>query len=292
MTAVWPSGIVTLLTDFGAHDPFVGVMKGIVLGMAPKARVIDLAHNLAPHDVVAGAFWLEASHAYFAPGSVHVAVIDPGVGTSRRAIAASALGHYFVGPDNGLIAGVIARDPKARAVALDAARAGRGTVPSRTFHGRDLFAPAAARICRGVPLASLGDAVDLTTLVPSVLPQALPSGNGAVEGVVLFADRFGNLFTNLDAALLEPTPGSDTSRTPGHLRVGDRVLRCGSTYADGADGEAIGLANSFGVIEIAVRGASARDHLGLAPGAAVRFEREALERRAKSDERRATRIKM
>jgi S-adenosylmethionine hydrolase len=261
MSGRWPrpSGVVTLLTDFGQDDAYVATLKGIVLEINPRARLIDLTHAVPPQDVRRGALLLAAAWRYFPRGTVHLAVVDPGVGTGRRAIAVEAGGQYFVGPDNGLLECGLGL-PGARGVLLTARRYQRRTV-SRTFHGRDVFAPAAAHCSRGVPLDAFGPA--LGDPVRLRFPRARWS-RGRLEGEVLLVDRFGNLLTNLPGDRLPGAPGR------GILRVGRARLRgLVATYAARPRGALGALVDSSGRVEVFVRDGSARRQLGVRPGAAV-----------------------
>lgn len=248
------SGVVTLLTDFGTRDPFVGLMKGVLAALAPAARPIDLTHELPPQDVAAGAFWLRQSVPYFPRGTVHLAVVDPGVGTNRRAVAFEARGQLFVGPDNGLFTDVL---PEASAVhVLDPARLRevlRAALPdarptSATFHGRDVFSPAAALLARGEPLTALG-------------PE-LPEGRDGLQTLgerpprVEVIDRFGNLITNV------PWRAEDG---PARVSIRGRTLAWVRTYGEAPFGACVALLGSFGTVEIAVREGSAAETLGVGP---------------------------
>jgi hypothetical protein len=254
--------VITLLSDFGTRDPFVGLMKGVILGVCPSARLIDVGHEVDAYDVAGAAFWLSRGFRYFPEGTVHLAVVDPGVGSARRPIAAIAGGHLFVGPDNGLLVAALEGPGLVTVVALDPARAGRGGEASATFHGRDLFAPAAGRLAAGVPIGLLGDPVNPASLVPSPLPKPRPEGAELV-GEVVVVDRFGNLITNLEAAA-RAAAGALVRWAGGELPL----LR---TYADAAPGAPLALVNSFGVVEIAVRDGHAASALGLGRGAPVRL---------------------
>lgn len=255
-----PCGLITLLTDFGLSDPFVGVMKGVILSRFPAARIIDLCHGIAPQSVSEAAFWLERSWAYFPPGSVHVAVVDPTVGSRRRILALSAGGQWFLAPDNGLLGPALLGAPGAEVRALDLARLGLSPA-SATFHGRDVFAPVAARLASGeLPFASVGDPV---TPEPGVLPPPARDGD-ALTGVVVTVDRFGNLITNLESGLVL---GSGARR----VELGGRVFPLRRTYADVEPGAAVALVNAFDVLELALRDGSAARALGVGRGAAVRL---------------------
>jgi len=254
-----PRPVVTLLTDFGLSDPFVGVMKGVALGECPTATFVDITHDIEPQGLRAAAFWLGQAYAWFPAGTVHLAVVDPGVGTARRAIVACAGGHCFVAPDNGLLEVVRRREPALRARVIDSAKLGL-PVPSRTFHGRDLFAPVAGRLAAGtVPFDDVGPEIELgdSALVPE--PRR---GERTAEGQVVVADRFGNLVTNLDGL-----PASALATAT--VRVLGRTVRVVGTYGDLARGECGAVVGSFGQLEVVVREGSAARDLGAKPGTPV-----------------------
>jgi S-adenosyl-L-methionine hydrolase (adenosine-forming) len=260
--------IITLTTDFGLHDPFVGIMKGVILSICPSARLVDLTHEVAPQDILGGALALEAGWPYFPEGSVHLAVVDPGVGSARRALAVQARGHYLVGPDNGLLTPAL-MDAGWRAVALTAPEYRLAEV-SRTFHGRDVFAPAAAYLAAGVPLERLGPAVADPVRRP--IPRSRLE-DGALVGEVLAVDRFGNLLTSIEAAQLVGLPGGRPGAVPVPVivEVADRpVAGLVQAYADGADGRPTAIVGSTGRLEIFVRGGRADQVLGAGRGAPVR----------------------
>jgi S-adenosyl-L-methionine hydrolase (adenosine-forming) len=261
-TAPAPSGVITITTDFGHQGPFVGVIKGCILTRFPAARLIDLTHEIVVHWPAEAGFWLARAFGYFPAGTVHMAVVDPGVGTSRNIIAVSTGGHYFLAPDNGLLAPVIDRADNPDIVRLGAAQLAHLGIhrPSATFHGRDIFAPVAAELAAGrCRIEELGEAV--TTLVPSWVedPTVEPR---SVSGVVISIDHFGNLITNIDAALIE------RFRLP-LVHAGNHAFAVLRTYGDTRPGEYLALVNSFGVIEIARAENSAAEGLGLSRGAPV-----------------------
>lgn len=244
--------IVTLLTDFGTSDSYVGELKGRLLQLVPDATIVDITHDIAPGDIQAAAFVLGRAWRAFAAGTVHVAVVDPGVGGARRALAVAAGGHTFVGPDNGLFDGPLGATG-AQAFALP--------VPadaSPTFHGRDVFAPAAARLLTGEPVESLGTPV--SDAVRLAIPEPRRQGKHLV-GQVIYVDRFGTLVTNIPGTKVEP--GAT-------VRVGPNDLLLRTTYADAAVGEPLALIGSSGLVEIAVRDGRADQTLGLSRGAEVR----------------------
>jgi S-adenosylmethionine hydrolase len=264
---VTPSGIVTLLTDFGLSEPFVGVMKGALLRECPSARLIDLSHDIPPQDVPAAAFWSAMSAGYFPEGTVALAVVDPGVGSARAPLVVEASARLFVGPDNGIFDLVKARLGPARTRRIDAEQL--GIFPqSRTFHGRDLFAPVAGRLCAGTLAFDDVGPEHTSAAAEAPLEMASPElragGRVRFEGRVITVDRFGNLICNIE-------PGSELSAAF-HLEILDQRVRCGATYADAAPGEAIGYLGSFGQLEIGVRNGSARERLGAGAGTRIVLE--------------------
>ncbi len=254
------SGIITLLTDFGTRDPFVGVMKGVILGRCPGARIVDLSHEVPPQQVPEGAFWLSKTFVWFPPGTLHLVVVDPGVGTQRAALVAEASGHVFVAPDNGILAPALARDPESRAHRIDPELL-RLSVPSRTFHGRDVFAPVAAEILAG---RLEWDAVGppQTELVPLPTVPARRQGD-EVRGTVVTVDHFGNLITNIEAEDLAGI-GDDVLVS---LETATCPLR--GTYGEVSSGELVALVSAFGTLEVACRDGNAERITGLTRGARV-----------------------
>jgi len=256
-------GLVTLLTDFGLADPFVGVMKGVLFGAHPALRVIDVTHGIAPGAVAAGAFWLERSYRYFPHGSVHCAVVDPGVGSARAAVVVAAERHFFVGPDNGLLAEVTLHAPHVEVRSIDLLRCGL-VRPSNTFHGRDVFAVVAGRLAaRQLTFPDVGPIAQLQ--VPSPIPGIVSEADGFV-GNVLTVDHFGNLITSLRAS--EVLPASDA---PFRLQIAGQSLRSVRTFADASPGELIALVGAFDTVEVAVRDGSAAARLMPVPGASVKL---------------------
>ena len=258
-----PSGIVTLTTDFGHQDPFVGVMKGQVLCRFPAARLVDLTHEIQLHWPAEAGFWLGRSFAYFPPGTVHVAVVDPGVGSSRDIAVVEAAGQLFLAPDNGLLAGVLERlesTPILRRVEAGVLPELGILRPSATFHGRDIFAPLAAELAAGRwRPESLGPIV--RELVPGGMSRP-ELAEGGLSGVVMTVDHFGNLLTNLDAPLVAQVA------TP-VVRAGSQDIELRRTYSDVRPGQYVALINSFGVLEVARAQMSAAEGLGLGRGAPV-----------------------
>jgi hypothetical protein len=257
--------VITLTTDFGLRDPYVGIMKGVLLSVCPSARLVDLTHEVPPHDVDRGALALEAAVAFFPPGTVHLAVVDPGVGSARRAIAVRTGGYVLVGPDNGLFTFAL-EDAGWTAVAITAPEYRRPEV-SRTFHGRDIFAPAAAYVAAGVPIERLGPPVTDPVRLPRPVCRL---EDGALVGEVLDVDRFGNLVTSIPAARLGELPGGGIPV----VEVGGRPVGAPvDAYAEGRDGEPGVIVGSTGRLEIFVRSGSAGSRLGVGRGAIVRVRR-------------------
>lgn len=257
-----PRPIVTFLSDFGTQDWFVGVVHGVIQTVAPDAHVVDLNHTIPPGHIARGAFVLEASAHDFPPDTIHLAVVDPGVGTQRRALAVRAHGQYFVGPDNGLLEWALSA-PDAEAHELVEERWFRRPV-SRTFHGRDIFAPVAGHLTRGVPLEAFGPRVD----DPVRLPQAHPAREGdTLVGRVVFIDRFGNALTNLTSAALASAFGADAPDEAFDVRLlGRKVGALARSYGDAPVGTIVAIVGSSGRLEIAQVGGDLADRLGIGEG--------------------------
>jgi S-adenosyl-L-methionine hydrolase (adenosine-forming) len=269
---------IVMLTDFGTHDPYVGILKGVIAGIAPEIPMIDLTHEILPGDLLQGAVTLWMSRTYFPPGTVFCCVVDPGVGTARRAILIESGGQRFIGPDNGLFSFVTEEDSSAWRIEASEFRL---PVISSTFHGRDVFAPAAAHAALGVAGSSFGrPAKDLVRLMQ---PHLQSIQNKALEGEILFADRFGNLLTSLgifkqksaDGYLLEPwlkeakiaNPEKYYSMKKSRLILqGGRALDWVSTFADKPKGEPAILVGSSGLLEVVANQASAAQMLDLNRG--------------------------
>ncbi len=258
--------VLALITDFGTTGPYVAAMKGVILDICPEVTLVDITHEIAPQAVLDAALTLEASHCWFPAGTVFVAVVDPGVGTPRRAVAVRASGRYFVGPDNGLLTGVLRHDADARAVLLSNPAYWRVPV-SATFEGRDRFGPVGAWLCRGVALDSLGPpAADLHRLA---WPTSLRRGD-VLEGRVLHADRFGNLLTSIDQLALATLCGERTGDVNVHVDGVEERLPLVRTYGELEPAQLGALVGSSGWLELCVRDGSAATRLGAAPPGRVR----------------------
>lgn len=255
--------MITLTTDFGLEAPFVGMMKGVMLSINPSVVITDITHGITPYNVRGAALAIAESYRYFPPKTVHLVVVDPGVGSDRRPIAASAGGHLFVGPDNGVLTAVFASSPAAPIVIH--VTAGKYFLKRKgsTFHGRDVFAPVAAWLTRGVDVSKLGERItDYRTIK---LPEPRAAGAGAIVGEVTAIDRFGNAITNIRALDIEGFTGSSPT-----VRAGGKSLGLRNYYAEAGDDRPHALINSSGVVEIFVYKGSAARTLGLEVGSQVK----------------------
>lgn len=251
--------IVTLTTDFGLEDPYVAEMKGVLLSVCPVVRLVDVTHDVAPGDLEQASWVLARVWEQFPPATVHVAVIDPGVGSSRLPVAVSAADRWFVGPDNGIVDGVLERTPAESAVMIESSRVS-AEAPSDTFHGRDIFAPAAARLACGDEPSALG-----TSLEPGRLVRLERAGpvrkDETIMGRVVHVDRFGNLITDIPIEWLPDDPSVEVG--------GRRVEGVEHSYAAVASGDLLLTLGSGGMLEISARGTSAAALLGVGRGETV-----------------------
>ena len=248
--------VITLTTDFGTQDPYVGAMKGIILGINPEATIVDITHSIEPQNILQSAFILSTAHHYFPEGAIHIVVVDPGVGGRRRAVLLKTPLAYFVAPDNGVLSYVMADSPF-EAISLTEPRFWRHPV-SATFHGRDIFAPVAAHLSLGVPHREFGESI--TSLITLSLPKPQTSPDGALVGHIVHIDRFGNLITDIIGELI----GNDVSIEV----LGHKIEGLSSCYAEG--GELLALIGSSGFLEIAAKDGSAAKLLGAKVGDEVR----------------------
>ena len=246
--------IITLTTDFGLADHYAGVMKAVILGICPNARIVDITHEIRPFDIAGAAFTIAQARPYFPPKTVHVVVVDPGVGTARRPILVEAAGQFFLGPDNGVFALALSRE-KHRVRAISNAKYFLKPV-SQTFHGRDVFAPVAAHIANGRSLARIGKLI--TDPLISSSPEPVGDIKRGWTGSVLHVDHFGNVITNL--------PASDFPR-PFVMTLGaKKVTRLAGDYQSFGPGELFAIAGSSGYLEISARESSAAKILGVKRG--------------------------
>lgn len=254
--------LITLTTDFGLDDAFVGVMKGVIAGIDPQARVIDLTHGIPSQDIMAGALSLRHSVTYFPRGTIHVAVIDPGVGSARRPLLIEFSGNYFIGPDNGVLSLAVGDSPDS--VIELANPAYRLQPTSGTFHGRDIFAPAAGHLSRGISPDQFGE--KLLSYRKLALPRIVRA-KGVLAGEVIYIDKFGNLFTNLEQHDLTGLTSDALDIALGDLHIGGIA----PNYAGAKTGELIAVFNSWGLLEIAANKNSAANKTGARVGDAIKI---------------------
>lgn len=261
--------IITLLTDFGIDDEYVGVMKGVILKINPSVKIVDITHRIDPQDIIQAAYTLSASYTFFSTPCVHLIVVDPGVGTGRNILAFEKAGHVFVAPDNGVLSLVFKNEEEPKLIKVENTDFFLESL-SRTFHGRDIFAPVGAHITSGVDLNRLGpiihpdDIIRINDLSPSV------SAQGDLLGKVISIDRFGNLITNIDSDALS-TFCKNNSGWSARIEIGKQIITglC-ETYADGAVRTPVALIGSRGYLEVAVNKGSAEKQLQAAKGSIVR----------------------
>lgn len=260
-----PCGVVTLTTDFGIEDSYVGTMKGVALRIFPEVRIVDITHHVAPQDVLEASLVLESSYPYFPAGSIHVAVVDPGVGTNRRPILVVARDHYFVGPDNGTFTRILESDTVEAVHLIENASLMLADI-SNTFHGRDVFAPAAAYLARGVVASEFGRRIDDPVRAQLPRPKVYPD---QLAGEVVYIDSFGNIITNISARQLEEVAAGRNVRIRLNGKVVERVDR---SYLEGPQGRLLALIGSSNLLELAVAGGRADRRIGAGKGDTVFVE--------------------
>lgn len=260
-----PMGLITLLTDFGNQDSFVASMKGVVLTINPQASIVDLSHHVPPHSVEEAAYLLKSCYRYFPEGTVHVAVVDPGVGSARRPLLVTTARYYFIGPDNGLFSQILKDEDEVEVREIQN-RQYRLESVGHTFDGRDLFAPSAAWLAKGTPPSSFGQIIHDPVMLSIVQPSR--QGNRLV-GRIEHVDRFGNLISNLTLQHLEDVH-SVTKHRQLSVRIGGQIIEgLVVNYSEGMADQPSALINSDGRLEIFVKEASASDLLKVGKGAPV-----------------------
>ena len=251
--------IITLLTDFGVADEYVGVMKGVILTVNPSANIVDISHHISPQNILQAAYMLKSASPFFPEGTIHVVVVDPGVGSNRAIVAAKIKGHIFLAPDNGVLTAVL-KDEPADVVRVENTRYFLENV-SRTFHGRDIFAPVAGHLSIGIDLELLGASLDPNLLVKQALQPLHITPQKELIGTIIAIDRFGNLITNIDMDSIT-SMGVDINDPEIKIRVGDTVIAgISSSYGSVADGEPLGIFSSRGYLEVAVNSGDAARQL-------------------------------
>ena len=259
-------GAITLLTDFGLENAWVGIMKGVILGVNPEARIVDITHQIPPQDTTAAAWTIAAAYPYFPPGSVHVIVVDPGVGSDRKIICARRGDHLFVAPDNGVLSAVLESGIGAGDIRIVENRDLFLEPVSRTFHGRDILAPVGAHLTLSADIAATGPAVDARDLVRLELPAAVVTETGALRGTVIMVDYFGNLITNIDRAAFAALPAAGGGGQPQINAGGCRITGLSESYAQARAGRPLAIFGSMGYLEIAIFGRHAGRELNLGRG--------------------------
>ena len=256
--------IITLTTDFGTYDHFVGAVKGVMLDIVPEAAIVDITHAIQAYDVLDGAIAISQTYSYFPTGTVHMVVVDPGVGTTRRAIIASSDGYHFVAPDNGVLSMVYAKEERIHVRHITSDHYFRQPVSS-TFHGRDVFAPVAAYLAKMVDSHKFGEEIE--DYVKFAAPRPKPNGENKLRAVVLKVDRFGNLITNVTP---EDAPALFSGKSAFKIIVGNKeITNLRAAYAEGAQGEVFGILGSMGYLEIVANRAPATQITGAGKGAEV-----------------------
>ena len=255
--------LITLTTDFGLRDPYVGIMKGIIAGINPDVDVVDLTHGIAEQDVMAGALTLRHSIRYFPRGTIHVAVVDPGVGSERRPLLIECDRNFFIGPDNGLLSLAVGRETPQHVVQVSNV-AYHLQPTSTTFHGRDIFAPVSAHLSLGVPLDAFGEQVE--DFARLAFPKIIRQGN-EISGEIIYTDNFGNLFTNIEQHDLTERPKTRFEIVLGKIRISGVA----PNYAAARAGDLVAVINSWGLLEIAVNRGSAQQRSGAKIGDTVKL---------------------
>lgn len=262
--------IVTLLTDFGTDDAYAGMMKGVILSVNPTATIVDITHHIEPHDLTRAAYTISASYKYFPRGAVNLVVVDPGVGSERAVLALEKKGYFFIAPDNGVLTILLDDGDVDAIVRVENPRFFLEPV-SRTFHGRDIFAPVGAHISMGVDVRTLGTRMDPADAVRLDIRKPRVSGKGELVGSIVSIDRFGNLMTDIDAGRLETFGGADAENRLQVLFGGDRLNGLSRNYAQVEPMHPLAIIGSLGYLEIAVNCGSARRLYRAEKGDAVRI---------------------
>jgi S-adenosyl-L-methionine hydrolase (adenosine-forming) len=262
-----PRPLITLTTDFGCKDPFVGIMKGVILTINPFVRIVDITHDISPQNISEAVFALEVSFRSFPHNTIHIAVVDPGVGSERRPLLVATAYHYFIGPDNGIFSRIYAMSERLEVYHL---RAGHYFLPERssTFDGRDVFAPVAAWFSKGIDVQKFGDRIFDYVTIP--LPVSKRTEKDIVEGEVVYVDRFGNLMTNID---IQQIKDLSSNYTGNNLTVAIKGMEAPlkKYYSEGTDNKLYSLINSFGYLELFVNRGSSSANFGIIVGEKVRI---------------------
>lgn len=259
------SGVITLITDFGTKDGYVGIMKGVMLRINPEVRVIDITHEIPPQDIFKAGFVLKNSYRYFPDNSIHLVVVDPGVGSKRRAILVEAGDHFFIGPDNGVFTFIYELETTKRVIELTNERYFLQNI-SKTFHGRDIFAPVAAHLSRSISPESFGDICNDVVRISIPKPEI---ESGTIKGIVSHIDSFGNLVSNIPEDLFTKPKREGEYK----IFIGKEILRkVNDSYSEVKEGEVVAIFGSSGYLEISTRNQNAQQKLGLDKGCEIKVE--------------------
>lgn len=258
------SPLITLTTDFGYKDPFAGIMRGVMLGINPSARIIDITHGISRQNIQEAAFSIESSYKYFPHKTIHVVVVDPGVGSGRRPILVAAGGHYFIGPDNGIFSRIYYSGEPPTVIHITSRHYFLPQLSS-TFHGRDIFAPVAAWLSKGINILRFGDPI--TDYIAMPYPEPVVTQGDSIEGEIIYTDGFGNVITNIPANSID-----EFVHSRGAVRVSVRgiLVPFKRYYAEAGDNGLCSLVNSFGYLELFVNGGSAASDFNLQVGEKVK----------------------
>jgi hypothetical protein len=263
--------IITLLTDFGTKDAYAGIMKGVILSITPSAVIVDITHHIDPQDILQAAYVIKSSYRYFPQGTVHVMVVDPGVGSDRAIIALKMMGHIFLAPDNGVVTLIMEEGKIDSLVRVENTRYFLNPV-SRTFHGRDIFAPVAAHLCGGMGIKNLGPPLDPQHLVRLNIDNPCLSEKDRLVGTVVGFDGFGNCISNIDETCLRKIDARGSGRLL-EIKIGNTSIKGVSpSYADTEPNQPLAIMGSFGYLEIALNQGNARRALGIAKGDPITLE--------------------
>lgn len=255
--------IITLLTDFGTEDAYVGIMKGVILSVNPSAVIIDITHHIDPHDLIETAYIIKSSYRYFPEGTVHVIVVDPGVGSDRAIVALEMMDHIFLAPDNGVLTLLMDEGKIDSIVRVENTRYFLESV-SHTFHGRDIFAPTGAHLSKGMDIKKLGSCLDKQDLVNLRIQKPYISDKGELVGNIVSFDRFGNCISNIDMNDLKKFNEGDSARRL-EIKIGKSTIKgLSHSYADVEFGRPFAIIGSFGYLEIALNKGNAKRYFGIA----------------------------
>jgi len=271
-----PNRIITLTTDFGTSDTYVGIMKGVILSINPNVQIVDLTHAIPPQDIYEAAFSIYTAHSYFPKGTIHVIVVDPGVGSDRQAIVSRTDNAFFVCPDNGVLSYLLQNVENEGGQSIDSVAIQNSLyyLPevSNTFHGRDVFAPVAAHLSLGVSLEDIGPPVQTLVQLPIQVPELT---DGVLTGQIVKIDRFGNAITNISETAIARLKSASTGGISTYeIRVGSvRLHRFNRAYAESGVGKPLAIIGSSGLLEIAINGGNAKEDLGIKWGDPVVIQR-------------------